>query len=138
MKAGMKPGVHRAVAAIAVCSWLALFNHCAFAAAAPPASSRQVQCPFHSKPEKKSEQPRAMQCCKILRAIVLGNIKSWARDDAKFSQINFSIEQFAAPVLYHPAGGAPRLNTGPPRAPSFAELISQRSTLSHAPPTIVA
>jgi hypothetical protein len=137
MKAGMKPRARCAVAAIAACSWLVLFNHCAFAAAAPERDSKQVQCPFHSKPKKKSEQPRAMQCCKILRAIVLSNAKSWARDDAKFSKINFSIQQFAAPVFYR-ADAAPRLNTGPPRAASFAELILQRSILSHAPPPIVA
>ena len=38
--------------AIAICSWIAVSNHCAFAAVATEIDKAQTECPFHSKPAK--------------------------------------------------------------------------------------
>jgi hypothetical protein len=123
-----------AVVAIAICSWIAVSNHCAFAAVASEIDKAQTECPFHSKPAKQKEQSSQVQCCKILRAVVFAKTKDWARDDAKFSAANFLV-QACASVASSPRVIAPLLlDTGPPGAFSFAELILQQSILAHAPP----
>jgi len=124
--------------AIAICSWIALSNHCAFAAVASEIDKAQTECPFHSKPAKQKEQSSQVQCCKILRAVVFAKTKDWARNDAKFCDANFPV-QAGVFVAYSLRAVAPLLlDTGPPRhAFSFVELILQRSLLAHAPPILV-
>jgi hypothetical protein len=123
-----------AAVAIAICSWIAVSNHCAFAAVATEIETAQPECPFHSKPAKQKEQSSQVQCCKVLRAVVFAKTKDWARDDAKFCDANFPV-QAGAFVVNSPQAVAPLLlDTGPPKAFSFAELILQRSLLAHAPP----
>ena len=125
-----------AVVAIAICSWIAVSNHCAFAAVAREIGKAQADCPFHSKPAKQKEQSSQVQCCKILRAVVFAKTKDWTRDDAKFCVENFPV-QTSAFVAFSPRVVAPLLlDTGPPGAFSFAELILQRSLRTHAPPFV--
>jgi hypothetical protein len=126
-----------AAVAIAICSWIAVSNHCAFAAVATKIDKAQSACPFHSKPAKQRERSSQVQCCKILRAVVLAKSKDWARDDAKFCDASFPA-QAGAFVVYSSRPVAPlSLDTGPPRqAFSFAELILQQSLLAHAPPLV--
>ena len=78
-----------AAVAVAICSWIAVSNHCAFAAVATEIDKAQTECPFHSKPAKQKEQSSQLQCCKILRAVVFAKTKDWARDDAKFCDAIF-------------------------------------------------
>jgi len=122
--------------AIAICSWIAISNHCAFAALAAKTESAQAACPFHSKPAKAKPQAAQVQCCKILRAVVLAQSKTWARDDAKFLDVDVRPHGFALIALQRNAQAALPLDTGPPDAHSFAELILQRSLLAHAPPSL--
>ena len=123
-----------AAVAIAITSWIAVSNHCAFAAVAREPDKAQTECPFHSKPAKQKEQSSQVQCCKILRAVVFAKTKDWARNDAKFCDANFPV-QAGVFVAYSLRTVAPLLlDTGPPRAFSFAELILQSSLLAHAPP----
>ena len=130
----MKTVTRYAGVAVAICSWIAVSNHCAFAAVATEVAKAQTECPFHSKPAKQKKQSSQVQCCKILRAVVLAKTKDWARDDAKFSNANVLLE-IGAFATYSLRSVAPLfLDTGPPRARSFAELILQRSVLAHAPP----
>src|SRR6266571_7760564 len=82
------------VVAIAICSWFAISNHCALAALAMKTDSVQSACPFHSKPAKQKQEPSQVQCCKILRAVFLAKTKSWARDDAKFFDVDLCVEEF--------------------------------------------
>ena len=123
--------------AIAICSWIAVSNHCAFAAVATGIDKAQTECPFHTKPAKQKEQSSQVQCCRILRAVVFAKTKDWARNDAKFSDANFPVET-AAFVVYSSLAVAPLLlDTGPPpHAFSFVELILQRSLFVHAPPLV--
>jgi hypothetical protein len=124
-----------AVVAVAICSWIAVTNHCAFAAAANETDKAQSECPFHSKPAKQKSQSSQVQCCKILRAVVFAKTKDWARDDAKFCDTNFLVQTGVVFIVHQSRAVAPLLlDTGPPGAFSFAELILQRSLLAHAPP----
>jgi hypothetical protein len=130
----VKASMRCVAVAIAICSWIAVSNHCAFAAVATETDKPQTECPFHSKPAKQKEQSSQVQCCKILRAVVFAKTKDWARDDAKFCHANFPV-QAGACVVYSSRTVVPLLlDTGPPRAFSFAELILQQSLLAHAPP----
>jgi len=131
----MKASMRCVAVAITICSWFSISNHCAFAAMARKTNSTQTACPFHSKPAKQKEQSSQVQCCKILRAVVLAKTKDWARDDAKFSNANVLLE-IGAFATYSLRSIAPLLlDTGPPgHVLSFTELILQRSLLAHAPP----
>jgi len=125
-----------AVVAIVVCSWIAISNHCAFAALAAKTELAQAACPFHSKPAKQKQQTAQVQCCKILRAVVLAKTKRWARDDADFSDVDLRGEEFALVALLSNAQASSSLDTGPPDAHSFAEFILQQSLFAHAPPSL--
>jgi hypothetical protein len=134
LKFAMKAVTRCAVVLIAICSWFAMSNHCAFAAVATKIDSAQTECPFHSKPAKQKQEPSQLQCCKILRAVVFAQTKSWARDDAKFFDLDLCVEEFPLVEFFPSAQASSSLDTGPPGARSFAELILQRSLLAHAPP----
>src|SRR5947207_2408907 len=132
----MKAVTRCAVVLIAICSWFAMSNHCAFAAVATKTDSPQTECPFHSKPAKQKQSPSYLQCCKILRAVVFAQSKSWARYDAKFFDLDLCVEEFPLVESFPNAQASLSLDTGPPGAHSFAELILQRSLLAHAPPIV--
>jgi hypothetical protein len=132
----MKASMRCAVVLLAICSWFAISNHCAFAALATKIDSGQAACPFHSKPAKQEQQPSQLQCCKILRAVVFAKTKSWARDDGKFFDVDLSFKEVALVALLPNVQASSSLDTGPPAARSFAELILQRSLLAHAPPIV--
>jgi hypothetical protein len=133
-KADMKASMRWAIVVIAICSWIAVSNHCAFAAVATEIGKAKTDCPFHSKPGNQKERSSQVLCCKVLRAVVVAKTKDWARDNAKFSDANFPVQAYAF-VAYSSRVVAPLLlDTGPPCAFSFAELILQRSLLTHAPP----
>jgi hypothetical protein len=143
----MKTSMRWAIVTVAICSWIAISNHCAFAAIAPRGKGFQTAslyrkdadataCPFHSKPAKQKEQSSQVQCCKILRGVVFVQSKVWERDDAKFSDVNFCATTGAFLVHSVPAVTPLLLDTGPPLHPfSFAELVLQQSLLVHAPPS---
>jgi hypothetical protein len=132
----MNAGARCVVVMVAICSWIAISNHCAFAALATQPASAQNDCPFHSKPAKQKEQSSQVQCCKVLRAVVLAKTKSWTRDHANFSAVALYFEEWPR-VGHSRAALAPLfLDTGPPGAHSFAELILQRSLFAHAPPSL--
>jgi len=130
----MKASMRCVAVAITICSWFSISNHCAFAAMARKTNSTQAACPFHSKPEKQKEQTSQVQCCKILRAVVPTISKSWARSDGDFSDIHFRFEECRLVAHFRDALAPLLLDTGPPGAHSFAELILQQSLLAHAPP----
>src|SRR6266699_5093761 len=118
----VKAIVRSASVAIAICSWIAISNHCAFAALATRTDCAQAECPFHSKPTKQKEQSSQVQCCKVLRAVPFAKTKSWARDDAKFSDVDLRVEEFALIARPLRTQALLLLDTGPPGERSFAEL----------------
>jgi hypothetical protein len=132
----MRTSIRCAGVAIAICSWFAISNHCMFAAVMTKTDSLQTECPFHSTPAQKNQKPSQLQCCKILRAVVFTQTKSWARDDAKSFDVDLRVEEFALAAPSPNVHASWSLDTGPPGARSFAELILQRSLLVHAPPAV--
>jgi hypothetical protein len=130
----MKASIRCLIVAVAICSWIAISNHCAFAALATKTDSAQAACPFHSRSTKQKQQSAQVQCCKVLRVVVVAKTKNWARDDSKFSDVDLRVEEFIPIALLRSAEASLSLDTGPPGAHSFAELILQRSLLAHAPP----
>jgi hypothetical protein len=132
----VRAGARSLIVAITICSWIAVSNHCAFAAVAKEIDKAQAECPFHFKPAKQKEQPSHVECCKTLRAVVFAKTKDWGRDDAKFGESNFA-GQANTFVPYSSRTVEPLLlDTGPPGIFSFAELILQSSLLAHAPPFV--
>jgi hypothetical protein len=123
-----------AIVLLVIFSWIAISNHCAFGAVAARADVSPAACPFHSKPAKQKEQPTEVQCCRILRAVVSTAAKSWVRDHSSFSDVDLYFEKLALIATSRNASLPLLLDTGPPGARSFAELILQRSILAHAPP----
>jgi hypothetical protein len=134
IEANMKSGVRGTTVVLAICSWFAISNHCAFAALATKTDSVRTECPFHSKPAKKEKPSAGVQCCKILRAVAPVVTKSWMRDRVSFSGVDLCWEDCGAVEHSRTALAPSSLGTGPPGAHSFAELILQRSLLAHAPP----
>jgi hypothetical protein len=132
----MKASTRSVAVLMAICSWFAISNHCAFAALATKTESAQTACPFHSKPAKQTQRNAQVQCCKVLRAVVFAKTKSWARDDANFSHLDLRVEDVAFITPLRNAQVSSPLDTGPPNAHSFAELILQRSLFAHAPPSL--
>jgi hypothetical protein len=125
------------IIAVAICSWFAISNHCAFAALAAKTDSVQAGCPFHSKPAKQEKPSTGAQCCKILRAVASVATKSWTRDDAKLLDADRYYDERALITEHSQTTLVPLfLDTGPPGADSFAELTLQRSLLAHAPPSL--
>src|SRR5262249_2237986 len=119
----MKTSLRWAIVTVAICSWITISNHCAFAAIARHIDTSQTECPFHSKPAKQKEQSSQVQCCKVLRAVVFAKSNAWTRDDAKFSDTNFSAERGAFLSGSLRAVAPLSLDTGPPlHRFSFAEL----------------
>jgi hypothetical protein len=122
--------------AISVCSWIAISNHCTFAAIATQSDSAKATCPFHSKPAKQKQQSSQAQCCKTLRAVVLAQSKSWARDRADFCNVDSYAEERTLIVCSLRTPAPLLLDTGPPGSRSFAELILQQSLFANAPPSL--
>jgi hypothetical protein len=124
------------IIAVAICSWFAISNHCVFAALATK-DTASSQCPFHSKPAKQEKPSSGAQCCKILRAVASVPAKSWARDETKLSDADAYRGEHVLAIVHSQTTLVPLfLDTGPPDAHSFAELILQRSLLAHAPPPL--
>jgi hypothetical protein len=109
--------------AVAIFSWVAISNHCAFCALVAQTHATQSACPFHSQPAKTPPQPAGIQCCKILRAVVPTITKGWARNDAGVSDSDLYFEKLAFIANSQSATSPHLLDTGPPGARSFAELI---------------
>ena len=126
--------VQLAVVLFVILSWIAISNHCAFGAVAAQAGAWPTACPFHSRPAKQKEQSTQLQCCKILRAVISTPPKSWVRDHTSLSDVDLYFERLALIATSRNTSLPLLLDTGPPGARSFAELILQRSILVHAPP----
>lgn len=127
---------------VAFFAWVVLSNHCALSAAlahkpAPSANAESSCCKNKPKPaDGNAPCPQMPQgCCKTLKVAV--------PDDAKIPQA--AVETFVpvfAEVLAIFAHAQIAKSTSahdngpPPDSPTFAELVLNRSLLSHAPPVL--
>jgi len=124
-------------ACIAICAWFGLSNHCVLTAAPRPlAPGKSEGCPMHA--QKKAPKPSHstdLPCCKTLAVTRVLAITHVAKSCFAIARIEFCDEQsLIFPGVYLTA--AVVLNTGPPAAATFAELVLQRSILAHAPPIL--
>ena len=120
------------VALIAISSWIAISNHCAFRAIATKTDSIENGCPFHSKPVKPKSSDM-QPCCKILRAVVTTPAKSFAPAIVALVRADFAVEKPAVFAPLEISFVPETLATGPPGTTSFLELIA--SMRAHAPPS---
>jgi hypothetical protein len=131
----VKPTARGVIVALTICSWIAISNHCAFRALATKTNAIQSGCPFHSKPAKPQPQPAGSECCKILRAVSTTPVKTLAPPIVDLVHVDLAFDRFAVlpppKISFLPA----TLETGPPGATSFVELIG--SMRAHAPPLFV-
>ena len=121
---------------LTIAAWLCLSNHCALGlgSLSSPASEKTEAdaCPMHSAPAKK--KPAANPpCCKDLRATAVHAVKNLGARAGEIVGVSGYVPAiYLTPLrLVLEISG---LDTGPPGCFSFAELILQRSLLSHAPP----
>jgi hypothetical protein len=121
------------IVALAICSWIAISNHCAIRAITTTTDTTQSGCPFHSKPAKPQPQPAGTECCKILRAVSTTPAKILAPAIVDLVHVDLAL---ASPVVFAPPKISflhATLDTGPPGTTSFVELIG--SMRAHAPPS---
>lgn len=127
------------VVAVLMTAWLVASNHCAIGLMKPVPGTAAVHAVCHScQPVPMKPQPASggdRECCKALQ----GMPADTAKVDVKYDAALFTLIDFVVTAV--PSAVAPQttraLDTGPPRSISFAELILQRSLLSHAPPFAV-
>jgi hypothetical protein len=123
------------VAVVTLLSWLVLTNHCALAAILPsiPAKSIHAHCHAAMHQGKKESPDRGLrECCQAVKASLPS--KMLLKFDASF----FTLQAYAVLVTLAPRTSEPDTELlqdhGPPAVGSFAEIVLQRSLLSHAPP----
>jgi len=132
--------VRLAIVFVISVSWLALANHCELAAAIASIQERSHSCckmdESAAKAPAKKDQKDSTECCKAFHPVIATAAKNIVRLD--FSSGVYS--HFIAPIVFLNAPQSTvilELDTGPPGATSFAEVVLQRSLLAHAPPTLI-
>ncbi len=125
------------IVAIAAVAWLAISNHCAFAAVAGPAKTPMLSC-HHTAPASpspaKHEEKNGVECCKVLRATLLTLSKNIAaHDTTAFANLDYVVALISATDQAR-LTRIIEWDTGPPGVGSFAESVLQHSLLAHAPP----
>lgn len=133
------------LALVACASWLFCIGPCALgpanffakAEAKSCAPSGCESCVDEPEPaEQGGGSPSCLATCQQLRiAVAPGSAKTPVWDGKAMGELAFTSPSphAPAPVIIH----RPALDTGPPFAWSFAELVLQKSLLSHAPPRAV-
>jgi hypothetical protein len=125
-------------AIITTVAWFFISNHCILAEfkGAPKAEASCHQRCCSDQSPAKSESETWTECCKTLNATFV-----WAKNVIGYDTSLFALQfYFLAPELLLNNSKADdrgdELDTGPPFAKTFAELILQRSILAHAPPSL--
>jgi hypothetical protein len=119
---------------VTISAWLTISNHCALGAALQEVKAAIDECPFHAKQPApaKQKQSSGLPCCKILRATAASPAKHFAKAIVDLPHVDLVFAKLivlAPPkISFH----SPTLDTGPPGATSFVELIG--SMQAHAPP----
>lgn len=116
-------------------AWFLFTHHCALGLMRPTghAGDRFAECcggkksPRHEAPEG----PRS--CCKIKVTTPLAQAEG-KFDASKFEVQDFALTKVLGVRLTETRRAVLGFDHGPPRCITFAELVLQRSLLSHAPP----
>ena len=127
------------IALITAAAWFLAANHCAVACLAAPlaaAPEAHEHCSGSSDKPTDKEQPNdcdSLNCCKSLSAPASFAKKLVGYDKAFFTLKDYVVSEIIFADEQHDASIS-ELDTGPPPASCFAELVLQRSLLAHAPP----
>jgi hypothetical protein len=115
-------------------AWFAVSNHCGLAVLTPTADAVAVHARCHgasSGPAKKNTGEE-VPCCKVLRATIAANVEVPPHQQTGLQ--DFVVAELFSAEEDHVQPLPEEIDTGPPFASSYAELILQRSVLAHAPP----
>ena len=125
------------VIVVTLIAWFSISNHCALAVftSTPDAAAIHAHCHGSASEPVNNNTEEEVPCCKVLRATITGSI-----DVPSHQQTG--VQDFVATELLsieedHVQPLPEEIDTGPPFASSYAELILQRSVLAHAPPSLV-
>lgn len=118
-------------------------NHCTIAATSvAPKTAAVSECPMHAQQQHPSQPDKNqgcgdLPCCKNLQATL-----TLAKKLVSNPVWPGALIEFFAPVVGETSEGTAQisacLDTGPPGENSFAELVLQRSILTHAPPVLLS
>ncbi len=129
----------RAIVAMAMMfSWFVLSNHCALAlmlASTTPAEHAGCCGKDEAKGGGDAPGPLVRECCQFLQALtpapsVVAPPITWVALAPTVVVLDFEQTETVPPVRE-----ISQLETGPPEARSFVELVLQQGLRSHAPPT---
>jgi hypothetical protein len=122
------------VVAVMLLSWLVVTNHCALARM-QGLGAEHAHC--HAAKDSSGKQAPGdgmRECCRAVKASLSGKAEIHF-DASQFQLQSFAILEALCPPVANPALGFFH-DHGPPGVSSFAEIVLQRSLLSHAPPTL--
>jgi hypothetical protein len=132
-----------AIVTVSIVAWFSIFNHCALGGAIARATMQSAAASTHCHGDQpvpsKNGGEKETPCCKLLLATLNGDAKTVQNPSTNF----LPIQSLAFDVLVCADDAQFRchlveLDTGPPGSRSFAELILQRSILTHAPPLFLS
>jgi hypothetical protein len=128
----------------ALLAWIVLSNHCAFAQAFGPRTTIGAEveergcCPgSDGSQDDQVPCPQMPQgCCKSLK-VTTPEMAKVPAVSAAGELLPVHLESLETPAPCLNPGNAASFDTGPPcDVPTFAELVLNRSLLSHAPPVL--
>jgi pimeloyl-ACP methyl ester carboxylesterase len=124
------------VAFVTMAAWMVASNHCAIASLESPAKAAHACCQ-EKTPGQSPAAPQSTPCCEAFNVPVPEHVSVPA---GHFFELPVALEQTLASLISLPSRDvvAPVRAHDPPRAPSFAETVLNRSLLAHAPPVFVA
>jgi hypothetical protein len=122
------------IVAIMLLSWLVITNHCALGLMTRGGPAHAHCHAAKSDHGGNSPGDRMQECCRAIKASLAGQMEFKAHV-TQWELLTCVIIQWVPSPMIKP-GQAIFLDHGPPRAVSFAEIVLQRSLLSHAPPTL--
>ena len=138
MKSPVARAVQIFVAVTSIAAWLHISNHCALALLVPsPDPAVHQHCHSDADDSDKKQSEETLPCCNILRAVVAQTLETGINIDKLWQPADYEAVVPAGLIVFDHTTDANELDTGPPFAASFAELILQRSLLAHAPPLFV-
>jgi hypothetical protein len=115
-------------------AWFAISNHCALGTLIvfeAKTSVTAMHC-HGDRPAPAKNGDEQTPCCKVLKAVAISKV------NLEPNAIDFVLKEYPTGDLAFGIWQAHthtlELDTGPPGAVSFSELVLQRSLLAHAPP----
>ena len=124
---------------VALLGWVALSQRCAIwqLLQTKQAAEMQMSCCHASSPKQEkapADAPRTPECCKALNVLVPDGAKAPANSVADCPPCPAELLLAVLPPVVE---DTTQTDTGPPPdVPTFAELVLNRSLLSHAPPAL--